>query len=513
MILKSPISYSLWDSPPDEQALQLKPKSENKQSELWLAVHLPRLALEIVTRENYSLPLVIIEEINNRQFVHIASHAAEQLGIVNGMSLTAAYTLCSNLQTQPVNPLAQQQHLQRLANWVIQFSPRICLASPCSFLLEVAGSIQYFGKLETIQDQITQTLKNKWKHRFYLAVSPTPGASLLLAESANQIVVNDIIGLRSALGGLSIALLPLDEKRKRQLTLTGVRVLRDLWRLPSAALARRFGIDLVDYLDRVIGKLPDPLPAYQPPARFQAAYDIPHEVHDYQLLLPYASKLLDELCSFLRKSDMYVSDFFFYFQHQQHLPTIINISLRQPLRDTKHLMMLLETKLYQNKLAAPVLGIKLVAETLHSYTAQTLDLFSVQDIDGGYENNIDSLLEQLHARLGYDVVNGIACHEDHRPEYACQNSSLIMRTYPQIKKPRPFWLLPEPKQLLKKNNRLYYKSIICFGAGPERIETGWWDGTDIQRDYYIGIDKVAGSLWIYHDLGNKQLWYLHGLFG
>ena len=139
MILKSPLSYSFWDNPPDEQALQLKPKSENKQPELWLAVHLPRLALETVARENYSLPLVIIEEINSRQFVHIASHAAEQLGIVSGMSLTAAYTLCSNLQTQPVNPLAQQQRLQRLANWVLQFSPRICLAPPC--VLPARGSM------------------------------------------------------------------------------------------------------------------------------------------------------------------------------------------------------------------------------------------------------------------------------------------------------------------------------------------------------------------------------------
>ena len=210
---------------------------------------------------------------------------------------------------------------------------------------------------------------------------------------------------------------------------------------------------------------------------------------------------------------MYASDFIFYFQHQQHIPTVIDISLRQPLRDTKHFMMLLEIKLYQNMLVAPVLGIKLVAETLHSCSAHTLELFSAQDIDGSYENNIDSLLEQLHTRLGHDLVNGIACHEDHRPEYAFQNDSLIMKTYPQIKKNRPFWLLPEPKQLLKKNDRLYYKSIICFGAGPERIEAGWWEDADIQRDYYIATDKVAGNLWIYHDLTDKKLWYLHGLFG
>ena len=74
-------------------------------------------------------------------------------------------------------------------------------------------------------------------------------------------------------------------------------------------------------------------------------------------------------------------------------------------------------------------------------------------------------------------------------------------------------MLSEPKQLRKKNNRLYYKSIIRFSMGPERIESGWWDDADIQRDYYIGIDELIGSLWIYQDLKNKQFWYLHGLFG
>lgn len=513
MILKSPLSYSLWDSALDGRALQLKPGSKNKPAELWLAVHLPRLALEIVTTKNHSAPLVIIEEINNRQFVHKASHAAAQLGIVSGMSLTAAYTLCANLQTHAIEPLAQQQHLQGLANWALQFSPRISLSPPSSFLLEVGGSIQYFGSLETIQEQIAEGLGKKWKHKFYLAVSPAPEASILLAKSANQVVINDITGLRSALGGLSIALLPLDEKRKRQLMKTGVRVLRDLWRLPSAALARRFGTELIDYLDRTLGKQPHLLPAYQSPPRFEAARDIAYAVDNYSLLLPYAYELLCDLCIFLQRHDVYASNFVFYFQHQHHLPTIINIGLRQPLRDPKHFMLLLETKVNQMSLSAPVAAMKLVAETLHAYTTQTPDLFPTQYIKGGAYEDIENLLEQLYTRLGHRLITAIASHEDHRPEYAHRNSNSGISAYTQITRPRPFWLLAKPEQLLKKNNRLYYKSIIRFSMGPERIEAGWWDDVDIHRDYYIGIDKVAGSLWIYHDLKDKQRWYLHGLFG
>ena len=130
-------------------------------------------------------------------------------------------------------------------------------------------------------------------------------------------------------------------------------------------------------------------------------------------------------------------------------------------------------------------------------------------------STLDYILHSPSLHSVYESVLGDKAffHSDHRPEYASLNGSLKMRTYPQIKKPRPFWLLPEPLLLLKKNNRLYHRSIIRFSMGPERIEAGWWDGADIQRDYYIGIDKIAGSLWIYHDLKGKQLWYLHGPFG
>ncbi len=513
MILKSPNSYPLWDGPPDQQTLPLKPGTKNKQSELWLAVHLPRLALEIVTTDSHSKSLVIVKEAGNRQFVYLASHAAERLGIVSGMSLSAACALCADLHVHHINPGACQQALKDLELWALKFSPRVNLHPPCSLLLEIKGSIQYFGGLDNIKNQIVQTLRNRWGHEISLAVSPAPAASILLATSGADVVVNDINDLRSALGHLPIALLPLDEKRKRQLAKTGVRILRDLWRLPAAALARRFGSDLVYCLDRSLGKLAHPLSLYQPPPRFEHTYDISYEVDNYQSLLPYAYKLLLNLCRFLHKHDVYTSHYIFYFKHAQHTPTVINIDLRQPRRDPEHFLMLLETKISQMAPAGRVSAIKLSAETFHAYTTYTADMFPTQDIKEKTEQNIEQLLEQLYARLGHDMIRGIKCHEDHRPEYAYRCSEAGINTHTQVTGSRPFWLFPEPERLLKKNNRLYYKSAIRLAMGPERIEAGWWNGKDIHRDYYIAIDKLAGNLWIYHDLTDRRLWYLHGLFG
>jgi protein ImuB len=50
-------------------------------------------------------------------------------------------------------------------------------------------------------------------------------------------------------------------------------------------------------------------------------------------------------------------------------------------------------------------------------------------------------------------------------------------------------------------------------AGPERIESGWWDGADARRDYYVAGDTRGARLWVYRECLGTQKWYLHGIFG
>jgi protein ImuB len=46
----------------------------------------------------------------------------------------------------------------------------------------------------------------------------------------------------------------------------------------------------------------------------------------------------------------------------------------------------------------------------------------------------------------------------------------------------------------------------------ERIESGWWDGGDIKRDYYAVTAAQGQRLWIYRDCITGG-WYMHGIFG
>jgi protein ImuB len=80
------------------------------------------------------------------------------------------------------------------------------------------------------------------------------------------------------------------------------------------------------------------------------------------------------------------------------------------------------------------------------------------------------------------------------------------------------------------------QSGLVLEQGPERIESGWWDGRGVARDYYIarqcggrtptptpvgapegreprmGARQPHGArLWIFQERQSKR-WYLHGVF-
>ena len=46
--------------------------------------------------------------------------------------------------------------------------------------------------------------------------------------------------------------------------------------------------------------------------------------------------------------------------------------------------------------------------------------------------------------------------------------------------------------------------------GPERIETGWWRGRSVRRDYYRVETDRGHWFWIFRQLDDGQ-WFLHGL--
>ena len=79
---------------------------------------------------------------------------------------------------------------------------------------------------------------------------------------------------------------------------------------------------------------------------------------------------------------------------------------------------------------------------------------------------------------------------------------------------RPLWLLPAPRSLPVRDGRPCQEGggPLELREGPERIESGWWDGGDVARDYYVAENRHGERFWIYRDLRAPASWYLHGVF-
>jgi protein ImuB len=76
--------------------------------------------------------------------------------------------------------------------------------------------------------------------------------------------------------------------------------------------------------------------------------------------------------------------------------------------------------------------------------------------------------------------------------------------------PRPVWLLNEPVLLSADLQQLRQEGVI-LEQGPERIESGWWDGKGVARDYYIARQIQGARWWVFQERQTKG-WYLHGVF-
>ncbi len=71
--------------------------------------------------------------------------------------------------------------------------------------------------------------------------------------------------------------------------------------------------------------------------------------------------------------------------------------------------------------------------------------------------------------------------------------------------------LAEPQPLA----HLFETKPWILRDGPERIESGWWDGKDVRRDYFVAENPQGELMWIYRDHRygiDDGEWFLHGVF-
>jgi protein ImuB len=196
-------------------------------------------------------------------------------------------------------------------------------------------------------------------------------------------------------------------------------------------------------------------------------------------------------------------------RHDEPPETAVEVALAAPGREAEHFARLLRERLGALSLRAPVESIRIEADGVEPLAGRNDSLF---DDPRGAEEGWLRLVERLQARLGREAVHGLGTHEDHRPERASRRVFFeAEKSNPGERKkdtkgkdisPRPLWLLDPPRRLAEGEFALL--------AGPERIESGWWDGAEACRDYFIARTGEASLAWIYRE--REGHWFLHGFF-
>ncbi len=538
---------------------------------LWLALYFPRLSIEWVEQACMSganddpTPAIAL---GNRSHILASNAAALAKGVQPALKRATALALVPELKLLEQDLRQEQQALESMALTCLQFTPSVSLQyeasleaglglkpaagtdlqpRPAGLLLELQASLLLFGGRDPLLARIRQALA---AHGFTMrmASAPVPGGAWLLALAQGEhddapLHVGHEGELNARLAPLPVFLLRQARPCLELLHGIGVRSLRDLAQLPRAGLARRFGKELLLAVDQALGKQPEPRRYFEAPAQFHQKLALLAQVENAQALLFAAQRLMQQLWQWLALRHAAVHQLLLLAVHEDHEPTRFELRLTEASRDLQRLSGLLRERLNVTPLPAPAETLILEAGDIVALDPPTESLFPMPR---SARESLGRLIERLQVRLGRDQVQQVLLAQDHRPEAAYDLRPLedlkpLLRGTPERAQavtaglvpgsssalpgacagwpesapglPRPLWFLPRPLPISERQQRPFYQSPLHLLAGPERIESGWWDNQLVQRDYFIAEDTQNNLYWLFRQRFPTPGWFIQGRFG
>jgi protein ImuB len=431
--------------------------------------------------------------------------------------------------------------VQALGWWALRYTPKVARCGEV-LLLEVAASARLWGGLSALLQNIFTSKKPVDLQKFTQAATSFIAIARLSVAPATP----HTVALEVPADALPLHTLAAAQPYLETFARLGVCTWGQLRALPRAGLSRRFGAGLLSALDQAYGAGPDIYPWLTLPEVFDVALELPSHVDSAPALLFAARRLLAQLKVWLQLRHLGVLGLELVWQmderrhtaHQGALP----LRTAQPTQDTNHLQRLLSEHLAQVRLPAPVHTLRLRTLETQELSTQSVSLLLDTHREG---DGLTQMLERLSARLGADRVLLLQPRMDHRPEQMQVWSSVTQSVAVSAMNTRaggqknlnnkklsmgaptswaqgtaPTWLLAEPLKLAVVQQHPHYQGQLTLLSGPQRLEAGWWGGSELAlRDYFVARGSLAVLLWIYRErLGSAETahksanWYLHGMF-
>jgi len=248
-------------------------------------------------------------------------------------------------------------------------------------------------------------------------------------------------------------------------------------------------------------------------------------------------------------------------------PVVVDIGVFRPCGSPRHLAELARLRLARLRLPREITGITVEVVSAAAVECRQRTLFG--EAEQSADVQVGMLLDRLAGRLGRGAVSVPRLVADAQPEHAWvavppqagrrknrrpQSPDAATRGQaaagagrhrglragqgpPAVPQRRPIWLLPRPQRLeavsvltdpgeahgpparfrlsTSSPHAATTHEVAAF-SGPERIETAWWRGPMVRRDYYVVETSQGERYWIFRRLaaGGRRDggWFLHGTF-
>jgi len=403
----------------------------------------------------------------------------------------------------------------------LQFTPRVAEVDE-ALLLEASASLRLWGGRKGLLARLLQESQ---------PLAPVQWAQARTALSALGLLRLQLRG-ESAPAHLpqDLPLHVLTAAREHVPTLEriGCRSWGDLRALPRAGVARRFGAPLLEALDAAYGERPERYPWLQLPEEFDLKVELAALATTAPELMWAAQRLLTQLQVWLqaRHRGVLALELEWTLDLRRlngvRLPPHEQLTVRtaQPTQDIAHLRRLVAEHLSRSTLSAPANHLRLRSLETMPWGGASKSLLPEDNVEG---ERLHQLVERLSVRLGEGNVVVPQAQADHRPERMQRWKPAREEARRQDRDPLPCdaiyppWLLPQPLRLEVRGEKPHYHGPLRLLAGPQRLETGWWDDGaqgPALRDYFIARSDEAGLLWVYRERlqPNAVRWYLQGIY-
>ena len=490
-------------------------------------------------------PIVLFAEARRGLHVTACSPEAVHAGIRIGMPLGEARSLLpgtsgdvrsprfqKRAELKPVfqhaEPALDRTRLQQLALHCQRYSSLVGLEDvpePESWWVDISGNEALFGGERGLIKALRADLAQQG-FQTRIAIADTWGAAWAISHfGAASVEVVPPAEQSLALASLPVFALRLADSVIESLRTLDVSSIGRLMQLPRSALPSRFGKGLLQRLDQALGIVPELLPVERLVEPLIAEWLFEDPVTDRQTLEQVLGVLLDQILSQLHDRRVSLREAHCCWMGTATEP--ISLRLLRPTTDRRHLLELLRLQCEQRLFTGGVTGVRMQVVEMGLPPIRQGRLFEDEtDQSARQQQALAELVDRLDSRLGRQAVSRPILRPDPQPEYACADVPWLGGevssdpTTPAIRshlRCRPLRLLRSPQPLTVQRSsttglptRLNHSQVVRI-VGPERIETGWWRGPDVKRDYYrLGLSSGA-MLWAFVDR-NTDCWFLHGLF-